>query len=406
MADWSIRWEKIETLGSGGQGTVYRVRDTERRLRNSDTLSCRARGQLRDAIRQHLLSATSVVTVNKSSAIGVDGLIDCIVELVRGEDHACHAALKVLHKDELARDLKTSKERLLREIKAMQSVEHPNLLKVLQADTEDFWYVSEFHPKGTLAQHRDQFTGNPVAALKAFRPLVDAVAKLHKAGWVHRDIKAENIFLASDNQFVLGDFGLVIGNDASGGRLSKTLSNVGSWDWMPTWAMNQKMEEVKPAFDVFTLGKLLWWMVSGLPIKQLQFWYFDRPELNVEHLYPNTECIGLINPILAKCVVEVERQCRFASATELLSEVDNALLFHERHVEPLSDSIQRTCSVCALGKYVEISDRDRVKTEAFGFRPEESRQFKIYLCGRCGHVQLFTLVGRHDTSNHPAWQNK
>ena len=32
---------------------------------------------------------------------------------------------------------------------------------------------------------------------------------------------------------------------------------------MPGWAMGMRLDEVRPSFDVFGLGKLLWAMVSG-----------------------------------------------------------------------------------------------------------------------------------------------
>ena len=40
-------------------------------------------------------------------------------------------------------------------------------------------------------------------------------------------------------------------------RITETFENVGSRDWMPGWAMGM-LADVKPNFDVFSLGKLLW----------------------------------------------------------------------------------------------------------------------------------------------------
>jgi hypothetical protein len=151
------------------------------------------------------------------------------------------------------------------------------------------------------------------------------------------------------------------------------------------------------------LGKVLWWMVSGKPIKELQFWYFDHDDLNVERLHAEEAFIDLINPILAKCVVQFENKCRFDSATELLSEIDKALKLIEHKVDPLSDDVQRTCRVCALGTYVETSDRDRAKTEAFGLCPEKARQFKIYQCGNCGNVQAAGRLADCEKKARSSW---
>jgi hypothetical protein len=72
-------------------------------------------------------------------------------------------------------------------IQAMSRASHPHLLKIYEADPDVKWFVSQYHPRGTLAAHRDRFAGDFVQALKAFRPLVEGVATLHDRNIVHRD---------------------------------------------------------------------------------------------------------------------------------------------------------------------------------------------------------------------------
>ncbi len=255
----------------------------------------------------------------------------------------------------------------------------------------------------TLDKCQSRFAGDVHLSLKAIRPLVAGVAELHKADMVHRDIKAQNIFLSTHDKLVLGDFGLVYFTDNNRTRISNTLSNVGSWEWMPAWAQNKKPEEVARTFDVFCLGKLLWWMVSGLPIQQLQFWHFEEEaELNVEEMFPDRKYIRLINPILRKSVVQREHQC-LADATALLAEIDNALKIVESDADLLSNNVQRNCRVCGLGSYVELSNREVETTSDFGLSPGPHRSFKIYRCNRCGHVQMFTMTG--GKTDPPGWEH-
>ena len=101
---------------------------------------------------------------------------------------------------------------------------------MLEIDTDLSWYVSKFYPNGTLADKIDMFKGNLLEAIKAIRPLVEAVATLHKKGYVHRDIKPQNIFLNSNKDLILGDFGLVYFIDNEHTRISETYENVGSRD--------------------------------------------------------------------------------------------------------------------------------------------------------------------------------
>ena len=125
---------------------------------------------------------------------------------------------------------------------------------------------------------------------------------MHSHNIIHRDIKPENIFINSNNEFVLGDFGLVFFNDNKHTRISNTFSNVGSRDWMPGWAMSKRIEDVNPSFDVFALGKIIWTIISGIPV--LPLWYFKEKEHNLEVLFPNKREMKLVNLLLNKCIVE------------------------------------------------------------------------------------------------------
>jgi hypothetical protein len=134
-----------------------------------------------------------------------------------------------------------------------------------------------------------------------------------------------NVFVADDGALILGDFGLVIDPSAIDARLTDTYENVGSRDWMPGWATGMRMDEVKPTFDVFSLGKLLWSMVSGSEI--LRLWYFNHPKypkFDLEQIFPKNPDMRWITRILRKCVVEHETDC-LSEASELLVEVDQAI---------------------------------------------------------------------------------
>ena len=264
------------------------------------------------------------------------------------DDPAYQGALKVLHQPEEARNADSANDRIKLEIQAMSNIVHPNLLKILDADTDSKWFVSQYHPNGTLIENQRQFAGNFAKALRAFRPLVEGVSELHKQGRVHRDIKPHNVFFDTANNLILGDFGLVFFTDTHHTRLSDTLENVGSTDWMPPWATRIRIEDVKPSFDVFSLGKLLWFMVSGLPI--LRLWYFDHPEFDVEVKFPRSPFIQFANPLFKKCIVERERDC-LPNASELLTEINQILSMVDSGIDRFDLESKRQCKVCGVGYY-------------------------------------------------------
>jgi hypothetical protein len=174
--------------------------------------------------------------------------------------------------------------------------------------------------------------------------LVDAVSELHKNGYVHRDIKPENIFIGDDGRLVLRDFGLVINPGSDATRLTATYENVGSRDW----AMTGRNDEVNPTFDIFTLCKVLWSMVSGQRL--LHLWYFNEPEYDLEVMFPNDPDIRWVTHIFRYCIVQREINC-LRDATELLAKFDEAIdaVRHDQQVLRKSDG-------CFAAACVESAD--------------------------------------------------
>lgn len=392
---YGIRWETIGELGEGGQGKVFLVTDLQKRATGDDLCA---------AAQKAIAGLGAGIRTERIRGEAFDLFCETVLDIVNSQSAENQGALKVLHESTEGRDPERAEERIKREIEAMRSVRHPNLLAVLDSDPDERWYVSRYHPKGTLTNNLGRFKGNLLAALEAFRPLVDGVAELHKESdeqprMVHRDIKPDNIFLTDDGNLVLGDFGIVFFADQEHTRFSATLENVGSRDWMPPWAFGRRIEDLGPTFDVFSLGKVLWSMVSGSVF--LNLWYFDREEFNVEKMFPDAPGIRLVNPLLAKCITEDEEDC-LDDAGALLEEVDKTLRIVQRGGEPLSNpNTPRPCRVCGFGQYEFVTDRDRERaSEDFGLTPSGMNYYRIFACKECGHVQLFHFKG---DSVPPAW---
>lgn len=387
--EYENRWEIIEGIGEGGQGKVYRVLDKEK----LDTDPSNAAHTAVRALNERVHDSEYITTNTELFRQAVLGFI-------RQEDPANHGALKVLHKLE-ARDAELAEERIKNEIKAMQNITHSNLLKILDYDKDDWrWFVSEFHQNGTLHDYYDNFTGNFAESIKAFRPFVEGVSELHKNRYVHRDIKPLNVFISTDGNLILGDFGIIFFDKDDKTRISKTFDNVGSRDWMPVWAYSMRIEDVSPAFDVFSLGKLLWAMISNKPV--FPVWYFDEPENNLEKMFPDDPGMKIANNLFAKCIVEREHQC-LKDASELLGEIDRIISIIDKNADIIDSNVERPCRVCGIGKYMLAVDKDNSDTNQFGLSPTSKYSFKIFTCDHCGNVQLFSFKGR---ISPPAWENE
>jgi len=83
----------------------------------------------------------------------------------------------------------------------------------------------------------------------------------HSNGIIHRDIKPGNVWLSADGTARLGDFGLAVAMDVS--RLTQEAKMVGTFLYMPPEQATGG--EVTPRADLYSLGAMLYEMVTGRP---------------------------------------------------------------------------------------------------------------------------------------------
>jgi serine/threonine protein kinase len=380
------KWETIRELGKGGQGTVYLVRDTTKTNLEKDVFP---------AIRQTVQQLSAPVMIEPAPNAARRLAENISKYLKSGTEENC-AALKVLH-PHVKKDQKAS-SRFQREVDSLAARNAPHIIKILDASIEERWFVLPYYPNGTLDQdqHRTRFRGKPIESLEAFRSLVCAMVPLHKDNIIHRDIKPANIY-PTPSGLVLGDFGLVFFADEEKARVSETYENVGSRDWMPPWCYGIRVEEIKPSFDVFGLGKILWAMVSGKTV--LQLWYQHKPQFDLEKLFPGDERMGWINRLIDGCVQEEENRV-FPSAEVLLEELDKVLEIVRRGGQIINRKAERICYVCGFGTYKLVADGERnsFAVKNLGFSQIGDVRWRIYRCVNCGNIQMFNVEG-----NPPAW---
>lgn len=172
-------------------------------------------------------------------------------------------AIKLLHAHLAGDD--TFLDRFRREARAAAAVHHPNVVTVHDwGETQDGAYLVLQLVDGCSLREvlRRRSRLSPGEALAVVGPAGDGLGAAHDAGLVHRDVKPENVLLATEGGVQITDFGLARAA-ASATSTFGTDVLVGSPHYLSPEAV--RGEPLSPAADVYALGVVLFECLTGRP---------------------------------------------------------------------------------------------------------------------------------------------
>lgn len=186
------------------------------------------------------------------------------VYLAEETKHGRPVAVKVLH-PEVSPAL--GAERFLREIGIAARLSHPHLVPLIDSGEADglLYYVSAYVPGGSL---RDRLVREQRLtlgdAVRIARQVGAGLDFAHRAGFVHRDVKPENILFA-DGLALLADFGIA---RACCGDLAEPVTRagfvVGTPEYMsPEQASGESGLDARS--DIYSLACVVHEMLAGSP---------------------------------------------------------------------------------------------------------------------------------------------
>jgi predicted Ser/Thr protein kinase len=156
-----------------------------------------------------------------------------------------------------------ARERFLREARAAAAVEHPNVLPVYGAGIEDgqAYFVMRYVAGEDLRTLVRTAGSLPVdRALEIVAALGEALDAIHRAGFVHRDVKPANVLIDQVGNVYLSDFGLAK-------HVLTTAGLTASDHWVGTldFAAPEQIRggTVDARADVYALGCVLHLMLTG-----------------------------------------------------------------------------------------------------------------------------------------------
>ncbi len=255
----TLRYEVLGTLGEGGMGLVYRVRDRE----------------------------TSEIL-----------------------------ALKLL-RPEIARD-PAMMERFKDEIRLARRITHKNVSRIYDFNrVNDVSYITMEYVDGESLYAYLKRVGkmSPERVIDLARQITAGLSEAHAQGVVHRDLKPENVMLARDGMVKLMDFGIA---RALGGNTISKQTVIGTPGYMAPEQSQGKVVDQRT--DLYALGLILYECLTGkrafsgatpveVALKQLR----ERPA-PLRKFIPTTP--PHLEAVVLRCL-EKEPGRRFASAAEI-----------------------------------------------------------------------------------------
>ena len=218
-------------------------------------------------------------------------------------------AVKVLSKT-LAED-STARARFEREAKASASLDHANAVEVYR-----FGYLSDGLPYlvmqfvrgGTLENKLAAEGPLPIsAAKKVLVEVADALASAHAHGFVHRDVRPENVLCDQDkDRVLLSDFGLAgilpQGRDTDP-RLTRAGETIGTTGYLSPEQL--RGEDPTEGTDIYALGLLGYEVLTGegpFPTK-------GNVDTNLAHLRSPPRPLKILRPDVDQALSDLMERC-------------------------------------------------------------------------------------------------
>lgn len=229
------------------------------------------------------------------------------------------------NKDFAIKFLKTSDSNKLKRFKdeyfcAMQIATHKNIVQTYHFDSvlishKKYFIIVMKHYQGTLnyiGNVKDEDKGN--RGWDLFCQLTNALHHLHENKIFHRDIKPQNIFFDDEiNEYVLGDLGIAHFSTDIFPKESKTKPSdkMANFSFSAPEQLNSK-NLVKETSDIYSLGQVLHWYLTGETIRGLG----RQREASNE----SPEKLKWLDAIIEKCLIN-NPDSRFQNISEIFNHV-------------------------------------------------------------------------------------
>lgn len=248
------------------------------------------------------------------------------VYLARDRESGSEVAVKVLHQSLSSDD---AIARFFREVKATITVNHPNIVKVIDHGTyRDKLVCVMERLKGSDLLGIVRSADGRKLPWKRVRPIITQLCgglyAAHRENIIHRDLKPGNIFILQSadgrERVKILDFGLAKNIGDGNDDLTKTDTIMGTFKYMAPEQTLGKKDAYDQRTDIFTVGVIMYELLTGeVPFKgenALDLLRKIREEKPVRPRVHNRDIPGYVEEIILKAMEKDPRK-RFQSMKEL-----------------------------------------------------------------------------------------
>ncbi|KAK4793772.1 hypothetical protein SAY86_024207 [Trapa natans] len=224
-------------------------------------------------------------------------------KLYRGTYNGGEVAIKILERPENDPErAQFMEQQFQQEVMMLATLKHPNIVRFIGACSKPVvWCIVTEYAKGGSVRNflsRRQSRAVPLRlAVKQALDVARGMAYVHGLGFIHRDLKSDNLLINSDKTIKIADFGVARIEVQPEGMTPET----GTYRWMAPEMIQHRPYTQK--VDVYSFGIVLWELITGmLPFQnmtavQAAFAVVNR---GVRPIIPS-DCLPILGEIMTQC---------------------------------------------------------------------------------------------------------
>lgn len=181
------------------------------------------------------------------------------VFLARDPSSDSHVALKLLSP---MNSSGIARSRFLREFAAISRLSHPSIVAVYEQGSWDAlpYFTMEYVAGTNVARYAEMLKRDVSAICRVMASVADALAYTHLKGVIHRDLKPANILIDRSGTPKLSDFGMAKPLHSSV-DLTQTTSIVGTMNYISPEILRN--DQIDPRSDLYSFGIILYELLTG-----------------------------------------------------------------------------------------------------------------------------------------------